>query len=65
MAHSARSTSGNMLIYILGAIFLMGLLIVLINLRNVLCAHTLWSFTGKNKKDRKDAEGEKGTIHFF
>ncbi len=30
MAHSARSTSGNMLIYILGAIFLMGLLIVLL-----------------------------------
>jgi hypothetical protein len=31
MAHTAaRSTSGNMLIYILGAIFLMGLLIVLI-----------------------------------
>ena len=30
MTHSARSTSGNMLIYILGAIFLMGLLIVLL-----------------------------------
>jgi hypothetical protein len=30
MVHSARTTSGNMLIYILGAIFLMGLLIVLV-----------------------------------
>ena len=30
MAHSARSISGNMLIYILGAIFLLGMLIVLV-----------------------------------